>query len=91
MTEALRDGNFVPTLLAVSNANGTTTLPVYANAIDKSLKVDDGIGGSDLSGDEAARDQNRVPVWMAVSATDGVTPVPIYADSTGNSLLVRTT
>lgn len=89
MTEALRDQNHIPTLLALSNADGETILPVYGNATNNALAADDDTGGSDLSGDIEERDQNRVPVFMAVSAVDGVTPVPIYLDPTGNKLLIN--
>lgn len=90
MANALKDGNRVSTMIALSASDGVTTLPVYANVTTNSVKVDDGLGGSDLSGDVDARDENRVLVFMAVSATDGITPVPIYANATGNKLLVRT-
>ena len=90
MANAKRDQNHVPTLLAASDADGTTTLPVYANEVSHSLSADNSIGGTDLSDEPAKRDQNRVPILMAVSAVDGVTPVPIYATSVGNQLLIRT-
>lgn len=40
MAEAKRDGNFVPTLLAVSNADGTTPIVVYADPTTHRLLVD---------------------------------------------------
>ena len=89
MSEAFRDQNHIPTLLALSNADGTTTLPIYGNPANNALSADDDTGGSDLSGDVDARDKNRIPAFMAVSAVDGVTPVPIYLDPTGNKLLLN--
>jgi hypothetical protein len=89
MTEAKRDQNHVPTLLAASDADGITTLPVSAIAGSHRLCIQDALDGSDLSDEPGQRDQNRVVVLMAVSATDGVTPVPIYATEVGNKLKVR--
>jgi hypothetical protein len=91
MAEALRDQNHIPTLLAASNADGVTTLPVYADPISHVLSGSNGTGGVDLSDEPGQRDENHVVVLMAVSAVDGVTPVPIYATSMGNKLLIRTT
>ena len=86
--EAKRDQNKVPALLAVSNADGETTLSVYADSDTNSLIVDNGTSGSDLSDAPAKRDQNKVPALMAVSEADGVTPVPIYANSVTNGVLI---
>jgi len=43
-TDASRDQNFVPTLLAVSSADGSTTVPVYANPTTHRLLTDAGTG-----------------------------------------------
>lgn len=83
------DENRIATIQGVSNADGSTMLPVYANPTTHGLKVNQGLAGSDLSGDRASRDQNRKVAFMAVSAVDGVTPVEVYVDSVTNSLLVR--
>ncbi len=40
MADASRDGNFVPTLLGVSNADGTTPVKVYADPTTHRLLVD---------------------------------------------------
>lgn len=89
--EAKRDGNYVTTLIATSNADGVTPLNVSADPIGHSLDVSDGTTGSDLSENTASRDQNYVPVIMAVSSADGVTPVAVYVDSVTNKLLVDST
>lgn len=91
MTNIPRDNNRIHTLAMLSNADGTTILPVYANATDHSIKAIDALTGTDYGGNPAPRDENRVPIFMAVSATDGVTPVAIYADSLTNAILIRTT
>ncbi len=89
MTNAKRDENGVPTRLATSNADGITPLSIQINATTHGVVVDDGIGGSDLSGDIASRDENSVPVMMAVSSVDGVTPVALYIDSVTGKLLTN--
>ena len=83
------DENRIPVVQGVSNADGKTILPVYANPVTHALGMTAGLGGSDLSGDVAQRDENRKVAFMAVSAVDGVTPVEIYVDSTTNKLLAR--
>lgn len=40
MAQAPRDENFVPTLLGVSNADGTTPVPIYADPVTHRLLVD---------------------------------------------------
>ena len=90
MSNASRDENHVTTEIAISNADGVTLIPLEATVgIRNRLKINDGLGGSDLSGDVDARDENRVVAFMAVSAVDGVTPVPVYIDSVTKRLLVR--
>ena len=90
MSNASRDENHVTTELGVSNADGVTLIPLEATVgIHNRLRIDDGLLGSDLSGDVDARDENRVVAFMAVSAVDGVTPVPVYADAVTKRLLVR--
>jgi hypothetical protein len=90
MTDAPRDANQIPVLLALSSADGTTIVPVAVNPTDHYLDVDDGTTGSDLSGDIAARDNNMVTTMIGVSSVDGITPVPVYADPTTGALLVKT-
>ena len=90
MTNAYRDENNVPTLIAALNTNGVTPTRVLVNAVTHGLKVDDGTTGTNHGRNVAVRDENNVPVLMAVSSVDGKTPVEVYADSSGN-LLVKST
>lgn len=90
MANASRDQNSVPTLLGALNTDGTTPIKVLANITFNTLKVSNGVGGSDFGRTVATRDQNSVPVLMAVSSADGVTPVEVYADSSGNLLIQST-
>lgn len=91
MVQAIRDQNGYPTAIAASNADGSTPVMIKVNTTNKSLAVDDGTTGSDLSGDNASRDQNSYPVLMGVSSVDGVTPTAIYADSATGALLIKST
>ena len=87
--QAPRDENRIPVILAVSNADGVTTIAPYADPTTHAFAVSNATGGSDLSGDNALRDENRVTGWIGVSSADGVTPVPIYVDSVTRKLLVN--
>jgi hypothetical protein len=92
MANAPRDENRVTTMMALSDANGTTIKNVPVNvANNNALKVSDALTGSDFGGLPAPRDGNYVPVLMGVSAADGITPVAIYGDATTGALLIRST
>lgn len=83
------DENRIPVAIGVSNADGTTLLPIKAMSATNSLMVSDGVGGTDKSTNSIdPRDENRKVAFFAVSAVDGVTPVAIYCDSTTNALLI---
>lgn len=89
MTDTKKDNNQIPAILGVSNADGVTLLPFKADPVTHALILDDGVGGSDLSGDVAARDNNGIPAELAVSETDEITPVPLYANSSTGGILVN--
>lgn len=91
MAQAPRDQNKVPTLLATSNADGSTVKPVVGEPDNHTLGVNLGDSGSDLSDAPVDRDQNRVTAIMAVSADDGVTPVPVYLNDSTGELLIQST
>ena len=91
MANAPRDNNRVPTILATSNVDGFTTIPIYVNPTTHVVQVDCGNTGSDLSDDDADRDENRVPVMLGVSNDDGETTVPIYGDPANGNLLIKST
>jgi len=92
MANAPRDENRVTTILALSDADGTTIKNVPINvANSNAIKVSDALTGADFGGNPAPRDGNRIPVFMGVSATDGITPVAVYADATTGALLIRST
>ena len=87
MTNAKRDENNVPTLIAVLDSDGTTTVPVNVVPASHILAVDDDTIGSDNGPDRALRDGNFVTTLIGVSSADGVTPVPVYANSSGELLI----
>lgn len=89
--QARKDDNRVNTMIAISNADGTTSSLVSADPITHGLTIDNSIGGSDLTGDNALRDDNRVTTLLAVSSSDGVTPVPLYVIAASGSLLIKST
>ena len=87
MTDAKKDNNGIPTMIATSNADGSTPVLIKVNATNNALFADDGATGSDLSGNIASRDGNAIPVMMGVSSADGITPTAIYATSDGKLLI----
>lgn len=90
MTNAKRDENNVPTLIAVLDSDGSTVVPVKVDdsGPDPVLAVDDAQTGSDNGpGPRALRDGNFVTTLIGVSSADGVTPVAVYADSDGKLLI----
>lgn len=87
MANASRDDNNVPTILAVSEDDGTTLVPIIVNATDRTLGVDDDTTGVDHGGTDAPRDENYVPALLALSSVDGVTPVVVYATAGGKLLI----
>lgn len=90
MTNASRDGNFVPTLICASSTDGTTLVPVYVKSTNNTLQVSDGTGGTDFGTPNASRDGNFVPALMAVSSADGITPVAVYAEAATGKILINT-
>ena len=86
MSNASRDNNNVPTLLAVLDTNGATLVPV--EVVSNTLSVELGTTGVDNGpSDRALRDENSVTTLIGVSSVDGVTPVAVYADSEGRLLI----
>lgn len=83
---ALRDGNFVPSLIAVKSTDGITIDAVLANPVSHGLQTSDGTGGTDNGTPNAKHDQNFVHCLMAVSSVDGITPVAVYTDGSGRLL-----
>lgn len=88
MANAKRDENFVPTITAILNDDGTTITNLTAEPTTHGLDASDGSTGSDMGPTGLAlRDGNFVTTLIAVSEADGETPVPIYANSDGKILI----
>lgn len=83
MSTASRDGNFVPTLLGVSNADGLTPITIYADPVTHRLLVDISLGGGDVVGPASATD-NAVARFDGISGKLIQNSVLIVADTTGN-------
>lgn len=67
MADASRDENFVPTLLGVSNVDGTTPVKIYADPVTHRLLVAlTGTGGGDVVGPASSTDN-------AIARYDGIT------------------
>lgn len=84
MSQAVRDGNYVPVALGASSASSTTTLPFQVDSVTGRLLMDI-TNVADVTQtipqEPADRDQNYVPAGMGVSSADGVTPMPLMIDS----------
>ena len=91
MANAVKDNNNVSSVMAVSNADGTTTIPLSADPTNHTLDVVNGTTGSSLTGQNALRDSNYVTTLIAVSSADGSTPVPLYIDPATKQLLIKST
>ena len=78
MADAKRDGNFVPTLLAVSRDDGETPVPVYADPTTHRLLVESTGPGNDgtptvvLIGDSITSRGNYAVTITALTQTDGI-------------------
>ena len=89
MSNAKRDENNVPTLIAASSADGKTIVPIKVGSVTHGLYASDGTSGTDYGRSVSYRDENNVPVLLGVSSADGVTPTEIYADETTGALLIQ--
>lgn len=89
MSNAKKDENGRNTIIAASSSNGTTIVPIKANASNHGLSVDNAATGSDNgnNGGIAMLDENSVPVWIA-KASDG-TLVEVYGDLSTGKLLIN--
>ena len=90
MTNAQIDGNDRPTMIGVSNTNGTSIVRVTAVPTNHGLSIVDGTGQADLgnNGNNAMLDDNSKQVLLAVSSVDGVTPVEVYVKASTGQILV---
>ena len=90
MSNAYRDENSQPTIIAVSLADGKTIVQGQAHPTKHALEVDDNTTGSDNGNNlgNAMLDENSVPVWLAESSDGSGNLVEVYANSETNKILV---
>ena len=90
MSNASRDQNGVPTMIAVSNSDGKTIVNLKANPTGHYLLVNDGMLGTNYTGN-LERDENGVRCLGAISSPqyggDGVTIIPLQTDLSGYLLV----
>lgn len=89
MTDAKRDGNYVPTIIVPSDADGSTILNIKVDPGSHGIVMDDNTTGTDFPRATFKRDNNSVPVIGGVSSSDGKTPVAIYGKVANGALLVN--
>lgn len=87
MSNASRDDNSVPTIIAVNYTDGQSVVRLIATDTTHRLHADFGTTGVDLGPTVAQRDDNQVTTLLAVSSVDGKTPVALYAKADGSILL----
>lgn len=83
MTNAKRDENYVPTLLATDGGTGQT-FPVGVDPLTGALLVRS--SGYSVAPDTHTKDENRVPVALGVSGDE---VVPILGDPITNRLNIQ--
>jgi hypothetical protein len=91
MSNAKHDSNGRPTIIAISNVDGLTIEPVFADPTSHSLHVEDGTTGSDLgnNGGVAMIDENSVSVLMAESSDGSGSLIELYVDDSIGALLIN--
>ena len=85
MSNASRDDNFVPSIIAILESDGLTIIPLVATPAGY-LIVSNGTTGTAYSA-PARKDENNVSTLLAVSETDGITPIPLQSNSSGRLLV----
>ncbi len=85
-TNAKRDENHVPTLIATLNSDGSSIVLIEATSAH-ALMVDDGTGGTDNGGTHAGRDENHVPVLLCESSNNDGSLVAVYGNNLGKLLI----
>lgn len=78
MAEAGRDQNNVSTIVGVSSADGSVTIPVEVDSVTEELifeAAEIAAQGAVTNREIAYRDENHVPVMIGVSSSDNETIV----------------
>lgn len=90
-TNAKHDENDRPTMIGVSNSNGTTIIPLQAEPIAHGLEISDDTTGADNGNNSgiAMIDENGISVLTALSNVNDGTLVELYIDSVTKKLLIK--
>lgn len=90
---AKHDENSRPTLIATSNVDGVTIVPIQANPTTHAIKIEDGISGSDVGNNSgiAMIDENSVPVMWALSSVGDGSLVEVYSNPSTGAILTKST
>lgn len=93
MNNAKHDENGRPTMIGISNVDGVTIKPVFADPTTHAIHVGDGTTGSDLGNNSgiAMLDENGVSVLMAESSAGDGSLVELYINDSLGTLLVKST
>ena len=85
------DENGRQTIMAISNVDGKTIAPIYANPTSHAVHVDDNTTGSDLgnNGGNAMLDENSRQVITALSSTGDGSIIEVYVNDSTGALLVN--
>lgn len=86
MTNAIRDNNHIPVVLAVSYVDGVTLVPIVINSSNTGIMVDT-VNTVSASAMAAARDANHTTTLMGVDSVSGE-PIPIFADPATGAILI---
>ena len=86
MTDAIKDQNHVPSLLALSYVDGTTLVPIKVNSSNGGIEVDR-VNTVSTAAQDAARDGNHRATMMGVDSVSG-NPIPLFANPTTGGILV---
>ena len=86
MTNAIKDQNHVPSLLALSYIDGTTLVPIKIDSSNGGIEIDR-INTVSTAAMNAARDGNHRATLMGVDSVSG-DPIPVFADPVMGAILV---
>ena len=86
MSNAIRDENHVPVLLALSYVDGITLVPIKINSSNTGVEIDT-VNTVSTAAMNAARDGNHKETLMGVDSVSG-DPIPVFANPTTGGILV---
>ena len=91
MANAPIDGNSRRGIIAASLNDGTTIVPIIADATNHGLFIDDNTTGADNGNNSgnAMLDENSVAVWTALSSDNDGLIIEVYGDPATGRLLIN--